>query len=173
MLILWQYGNFPDNLEIYRIFWKLSDNLVTCQTIWKLSRPSILSRLYGKFLDKTKTFQTIQKRSRQSGNFSDDLGTFQKLKGISKQVLDIIDKSFLSTKTFRTRKILRQAMLPCSLRISVSRSPLGPMCETIWSKYSPTLRLSHLGCNSHKSSSFLPSFSKRLAVHCTKQYLDT
>ena len=30
-----------------------------------------------------------------------------------------------------------------------------------------------LGFNSHESSSCLPSFSKRLAVHCSGQYLDT
>ena len=105
MLILWQYGNFPDNLEIYRTFWKLPDNLVTCQTIWKLSRPSIISRLNGKFPDKTKTFQKIQKHSRQSGNFSDNPEPFQKLQWFSRQVLDIIDKSMFSAKTFWTRKL--------------------------------------------------------------------
>ena len=74
-----QYENFPDNLEIFQTFWKLADNFVTCQKIWELSKPSILSRLYGKILDKTETFQTIQKRSRQSGNFPDNPETFQKL----------------------------------------------------------------------------------------------
>ena len=55
-----------------------ADNVVTCQKIWKLSRPSILSRLYEKLSDKTETFQTIQKGSRQSGKFPDYPETFRK-----------------------------------------------------------------------------------------------
>ena len=95
-------------MDTFQTIWKFSrhsgyfpDNLVTCQKTWKLY---ILSRLYGKCPDKNETFQTIQKHSKQSGNFPDDQETFQKLQQFSRQVLDIIDKSRFSAKTFRTRK---------------------------------------------------------------------
>ena len=98
-------------MKTFQTIWKFSrhsrnfpDHLVTCQKIWKLSRRSILSRLYGKFPEKTKTFQTVQKHSSQSGNFPDDPETFQKLKWFPRQIPDIIDNSMLSSKTFRTRK---------------------------------------------------------------------
>ena len=64
-----QSGKFPDIL--YRQFSNLKE-------IFEVFRPSILSRLCGKLPDKTKTFQTIQKRSRQSVNFPDDPETYQK-----------------------------------------------------------------------------------------------
>ena len=82
-------------MENFQAIWKLSrhsgnfpDNLVTCKKYWKLSRPSILSRLYKKFPDKTKIFQTIQKHSRQSKNFPDNPETsviFQTSYGYNRQ----------------------------------------------------------------------------------------
>ena len=132
-------------METFQTIWKFSrhsgnfpDNLVTSQKIWKLSRPSILSRLYEKFPDKTETFQTIQKHSRQSGNFPDDPETFQKLQWFSRQVPDIIDKSSVQKLSGRA-KTFQGAMLPRSLRISVSGgrlkllTPLDPSaCSVEW-----------------------------------------
>ena len=79
-------GNFPDNMETFQTIWKFSrksgnfrDNLVTCHTIWK---PSILSRLYGKFPEKTRQFRNVQ----------DNLKTFQTIQRLSRNFSDFTDK---------------------------------------------------------------------------------
>ena len=97
-----------------------AEYVVTCQKIWKLSRHSILSRLYEKLFDKTETFETIQKGSRQSGNFSDDPETFRKLQWFSRQVQGIIDKSMFIAKLSGCAQIYWGSMLPHSLCIFVS-----------------------------------------------------
>ena len=109
-------------METLQTIWKLSrrsgnfpDNLVTFQKNWKLSRPSIhkISRQNQNFPDNSETFKTIWKLSRGYRNFLETSVIFQK-------VPDIIDKSMFSTKTSGCAKTFRGAMLPRSLRISVS-----------------------------------------------------
>ena len=114
-------------MEIFQTIWKFfrhsgnfPDNLVTCQKVWKLSKPSIIFRLYLQFSDKTEAFQTIRKCSIQYENFPDNPETFQKLQLFFRQVLDIIYKRMISAKTFWKRKTFRGVMLHRFLRISVS-----------------------------------------------------
>ena len=98
--IIWKFsrhsGNFPDNL-------------VTCQKIWKLSRSSILSKLYKKFPDKTSTFQTIPKRSRQwqfsrrSRNFPETSVIFQTSSRYNRKKYVQCKKKFWTRKYFPGR----------------------------------------------------------------------
>ena len=61
--------------EVRKIFWR---HLEGCQTVQKLSRQS------GNFPDCPETFQTVRKLSRQSENFPDSPKTFQTVRKLSR-----------------------------------------------------------------------------------------